>query len=99
VLAAVRGFLAFAVDQGEAPASVLGQLYELADSRSLPIEVWGEDGARRLRMRARHRVRVPIDRVERDSNEQAVALLRACTNARDRLLVLLLCRVVPRSSV
>jgi integrase len=93
VLAAVRGFLAFAVDQGAAPAVVLRQLYELADSRSLPVEARGEDGAWRLRMRARHRVRVPAGRVERASDEQAVALLRACRNARDRLLVLLLCRV------
>lgn len=93
VLAAVRGFLAFAVDQGAAPAAVLHQLYELADSRSLPVEARGEDGAWRLRMRARHRVQVPADRVERASDEQAVALLRACRNARDRLLVLLLCRV------
>src|SRR4029077_8608400 len=30
VLAGVRGFLAFAVDQGEAPQQVMRQLYELA---------------------------------------------------------------------
>jgi site-specific recombinase XerD len=98
VLAAVRGFLAFAVDAGEAPARVLGQLYELADSRSLPAEARGEDGAWRLRMRARHRVRVPTGRVERASDEHAVALLRACRSARDRLLVLLLCRAGLRRS-
>ena len=98
VLAAVRGFLAFAVDQGEAPARVLQQLYELADSRSLPAEARGEDGAWRLRMRARHRVRVPSARVERASDADAVAVLRACRSARDRLLVLLLCRVGLRRS-
>jgi integrase/recombinase XerD len=98
VLAAVRGFLAFAVDQGEAPAQVLQQLYELADSRSLPAEARGEDGAWRLRMRARHRVRVPSARVERASDADAVAVLRACRSARDRLLVLLLCRVGLRRS-
>ena len=38
VLTAVRGLLAFAVDQGEAPQGVMRQLYELADSRSLPAE-------------------------------------------------------------
>lgn len=98
VLAAVRGFLCFAVDQGEAPAEVLHQLYELADSRSLPAEARGEDGARRLRMRARHRVQVPARRVERASDEDAVSLLRACRSARDRLLVLVLCRAGLRRS-
>lgn len=54
VLAAVRGFLAFAVDQGEARHEVLRQLYELADSRSLPAEARGEDGAWRQRLRRTH---------------------------------------------
>jgi len=36
VLTGVRGFLAFAVDQGEARQEVMRQLYELADSRSCP---------------------------------------------------------------
>jgi integrase/recombinase XerD len=98
VLAATRGFLCFAVDQGEAPARVVGQLYELADSRSLPAEARGEDGAGRLRMRARHRVQVPSSRPERASDEAAVALLRACLSARDRFLVLLLCRAGLRRS-
>jgi len=98
VLAAVRGFLCFAVDQGEIPAQVLRQLYELADSRSLPAEARGEDGAGRLRMRARHRVQVPASRPRRASDEAAVALLRECRSARDRLLVLLLCRAGLRRS-
>lgn len=98
VLAAVRGFLAFAVDHGEAPAEVLRLLYELADSRSLPAEARGEDGAWRLRLRARHRVKVPVTRVERASDQEAVAVLRACRSARDRLLVLLSCRVGLRRS-
>src|SRR5262249_50426037 len=93
VLAAVRGVLCFAVDEGEAPARVLRRLYELADSRSFPAEARGEDGAGRLRMRARHCVQVPKSRVRRASDETAVALLRACRSVRDRLLVLLLCRV------
>jgi len=98
VLAAVRGFVCFAVDQGDAPGEVLRQLYELADSRSLPAEARGEDGAGRLRMRARHRVRVPTSWPRRASDEAAVALLRACRSARDRLLVLLLCRAGLRRS-
>ena len=98
VLAAVRGFLCFAVDQGDAPAQVLRQLFELADSRSLPAEARGEDGAGRLRMRARHRVQLPTSRPRRAGDEAAVALLRACRSARDRLLVLLLCRAGLRRS-
>jgi integrase/recombinase XerD len=98
VLAAVRGFLAFAVDQGEVPREVLHQLYELADSRSLPAEARGEDGAWKLRMRPRHRLREPSVRPERASDEDAVALLRACKSARDRLLVLMLCRAGLRRS-
>ena len=92
VLAGTRGFLAFAVDRGDAPAHVLGQLYELADSRDLPAEARGEDGTWRLRMRARHRVPVVNERVDRVSDEDAGALLKACRSARDRLLVLLLGR-------
>lgn len=98
VLAAVRGFLTFAVDQGEAPQDALRQLYELADSRSLPAEARGEDGAWRLRMRARHRVQVAKSRPDRASDQEAVALLRACRSARDRLLVLVLCRAGLRRS-
>ncbi|WP_327349057.1 hypothetical protein [Streptomyces europaeiscabiei] len=41
VLAAVRGLLSYAVSVGAAPRSVLGQLYELADSRDLPEEAKG----------------------------------------------------------
>jgi integrase/recombinase XerD len=84
----VRGFLAFAVDQCQAPQAVMRQLCELADSRSLPAEARGEDGAWRLRMRARHQVQVPATRVSRACDEEAVALLRACRSARDRVLVL-----------
>jgi site-specific recombinase XerD len=90
--------LSFAVDQGEAPQEVLRQLYELAEGRSLPAEARGEDGAWRLRMRARHRVQVPKTRVDRASDQEAVALLRACRSARDRLLVLVLCRAGLRRS-
>jgi len=92
VLAGVRGFLAFAVDRGDAPTAVLGQLYELADSRDLPAEARGEDGAWRLRMKAPHRVPTVRQRPGRASDEDVFALLRACRSARDRLLVLLLAR-------
>ena len=44
------------------------------------------------RMRARHRLREPETTVDRASDEQIVALLRACRSARDRLIVLLMAR-------
>lgn len=43
-------------------------------------------------MRARHRLREPETMVDRASDEQIVALMRACRSARDRLIVLLLAR-------
>lgn len=92
MLAGVRGFLAFAVDQADAPRSVLGQRYELADSRDLPAEARGEDGAWRLRMKPRHRVATVRQAPDRASDAEALALLKACRSARDRLLVLLLAR-------
>lgn len=92
VLAGVRGFLAFAVDHGHAPRGVLGQLYELADSQDLPAEARGEDGAWRLRLKARHRVPTIRQRPERASDDDVLSLLRACLSARDRLLVILLAR-------
>jgi len=92
VLAGVRGFLAFAVDHGDAPRGVLGHLYELADSHDLPAEARGEDGVWRLRMQARHRVPAIRQRPDRASDEDVLALLRACLSARDRLLVMLLAR-------
>ncbi len=92
VLAGVREFLAFAADRGHAPRAVLGQLYELADSRDLPAEARGEDGAWRLRMKARHRVPVTRQRPERASDGDVLGLLRVCRSARDRLLVLMLSR-------
>ena len=44
------------------------------------------------RMRARHRLREPETPVDRASDEEIVALLRACRSARDRLIVLLMAR-------
>lgn len=92
VLAGVRGFLAFAVDHGDPPRGVLGQIYELANSQDLPAEARGEDGIWRLRMKARHRVPAIRQRPDRASDEDVLALLRACLSARDRLLVMLLAR-------
>ena len=93
VLVAVRGFLAFAVAAKEVPAAVMDQLYEMGDSRDLPVEARGEDSGLRYRLRARHRMSEPRTMVDRATDEEIVALIGACRSARDRLIVLLLSRV------
>lgn len=93
VLTAVRGLLSYAVSVGKAPRSVLGQIYELADSRDLPLEAQGEDSGLSYRLRAVHRVQEPEAEVDRATDEQLVAMFLECRNARDRLIVLLLGRV------
>ncbi len=98
VLVATRGFLMFAVNGGEAPQWVTSQLFEVADTRSLPLEAQGEGTALRYRMRARHQVKEPDTAVDRASDEEIVALLGACLSARDRLTVLLLSRAGLRRS-
>ncbi|GGJ60625.1 hypothetical protein GCM10010121_084080 [Streptomyces brasiliensis] len=92
ILAGVRGFLAHAVTAGEAPATVMATLYELADDRDLPVEARGEWNGLSYRMRARHRLVEATRPVERASDEEIVALLRACRSCRDRLIVLLMAR-------
>jgi integrase/recombinase XerD len=93
ILVAVRGFLSFAVVAREVPPAVMDQLYEMGDSRDLPAEARGEYSEFRYRLRARHRMREPKTAVDRASDEEIVALLKACRSARDRLIVLLLSRV------
>lgn len=92
VLAAVREFLKYAVSSGAAPAWVIDQLYEMGDSRDLPAEVQGELGIPRGYAKVRHRLHEPDDPVDRASDEEIVALVRACRSARDRLIVLLMAR-------
>src|SRR6478672_8284304 len=92
VLTAVRGMVVHAVATGNGPAGLVSMLYEVADDRDLPAEARGDDGRLAWRMRARHRLREPETAVDRASDEQIVALLRACRSARDRLIVLLLAR-------
>jgi site-specific recombinase XerD len=67
-------------------------LYEVADDRDLPGVARPEDGGTGWRMRARHRLHEPDTAVDRASDEDIVALLRACCSARDRLIVLLMAR-------
>lgn len=98
VLTAVRGFLSFAVVNREAPGWVLGQIYELADSRDLPLEARDENVGLFYRLRARHHLQEPLTAVDRASDEEIVALFAACLSARDRLIVLLLSRAGLRRS-
>jgi len=92
VLTAVRGMVVHAVATGNGPAGLVSMLYEVADDRDLPADARGEEGRMAWRMRARHRLREPETTVDRASDEQIVALLRACRSARDRLIVLLMAR-------
>ena len=92
VLTAVRGMVVHAVAAGDAPAGLVPLLYEVADDRDLPEQARGEDGRMAWRLRARHRLREPETAVDRASDEEIVALLRACRSARDRLIVLLMAR-------
>jgi site-specific recombinase XerD len=92
VLAAVRGMVVHAVAEGTAPGHLVRVLYEVADDRDLPDAARPEDGGTGWRMRARHRLHEPDTAVDRASDEDVIALLRACCSARDRLIVLLMAR-------
>jgi integrase/recombinase XerD len=92
VLSAVRGMVVHAVATGHGPVGLVALLYEVADDRDLPREARAEEGRMAWRMRARHRLREPETAVDRASDEEIVALLRACRSARDRLVVLLMAR-------
>ncbi len=92
ILTAVRGLLTFAVSVEEAPSAVVGQLYEVADARDLPVAARGEGPGLRYRLGVQHRLQEPENPADRASDEEIVALFRACRNARDRLIVLLLGR-------
>jgi len=92
VLTAVRGMTTHAVSAGQAPGHLVPLLYEVADDRDLPAEARGEDGRMSFRLRARHRLREDERPVDRASDAEITALLRACLSARDRLVVLLMAR-------
>ncbi|MDQ6783052.1 MAG: site-specific integrase [Actinomycetota bacterium] len=92
VLTAVRGLVTHAVASGVAPAGLVPLLYEVADEADLPEQARQEDGRIPWRLRARHRLHEPDPSVNRASDDDIVALLRACRSARDRLIVLLMAR-------
>ena len=93
VLTAVRGMVVHAVSTGQADGHLLSLLYEVADDRDLPRgRPRAGTGRMSWRMRARHRLHEPERPVDRASDADIVALLRACRSARDRLIVLLMAR-------
>jgi len=92
VLSAVREMVVHAVAAGHADGHLLPLLYELAEGRDLPEAARDSDGRMSWRMRARHRMHEPERPVDRASDADIVALLRACRSARDRLIVLLMAR-------
>ncbi len=92
VLTAVRGMVVHAVAAGQASGQLLPLLYEVADDRDLPGAARDADGRMSWRMRARHRAHEPETPVDRASDAEIVALLKACLSARDRLIVVLMAR-------
>ncbi|MFI6883957.1 tyrosine-type recombinase/integrase [Streptosporangium canum] len=98
ILTAVRGFLVHAAARKDAPAWIVGQLYELSDDRDLPLEARGEGAGLAYRLKARHHLKEPENPVDRATDEEIVALFSACHSARDRFIVLLLSRAGLRRS-
>jgi integrase/recombinase XerD len=92
VLVAVRAMVVHAVSTGQAGGHLLALLYEVAEDRDLPEAARDSEGRMAWRMRARHRLHEPERPVDRASEAEILALLRACGSARDRLIVLLMAR-------
>jgi integrase/recombinase XerD len=92
VLTAVRGMVVHAVAAGQAGGHLMPLMYEVASDRDLPGQARDEDGRMEWRLRARHRLHEPETPVDRASDAEIVALLKACLSARDRLIVLLMAR-------
>jgi integrase/recombinase XerD len=93
VLAAVREFFKYAVAVRLVDKAVLDALFDLVEDYDLPAEVRGDRPGLRLRSRPRHKLSEPARVVDAASDEEVVALLKACRNARDRFIVLALWRV------
>src|SRR6266702_1086850 len=93
VLAAVREFFKHAVAVKLADKSVLEALFDLVEDYDLPAEIRGDRPGLGLRSRPRHKLSEPARVVDAASDEEVLALLKACRNARDRFIVLALWRV------
>ncbi|MEU3023550.1 tyrosine-type recombinase/integrase [Nocardiopsis alba] len=83
---------------GEVGPGVLAQIYEIGDSRDLPQELRGENSGILPRVKVRHHLSEPDTVIDRASDAEAIALLRACRLARDRFIILLLARAGLRRS-
>jgi integrase/recombinase XerD len=92
ILAVVRGSIRHQVAIGEAPAEVLAALYDITDDRHLPAEVRGEAAGMRYAARPRHRLSETARPVDRATDAEVLALLRACLSARDRFVVMAMAR-------
>lgn len=91
VLAAVREFLRHCVAIGVVDGHVMAALFEVVEDLDLPVEVRGERPLG-LRARARHRLTEPESTVDAATDEEVLALIRACRHARDRFIVIALWR-------
>jgi integrase/recombinase XerD len=92
VLTVVRELIRHGVDVGTVPPQVLSRLYRISDDSHLPAEVRGEGSERRYWAKPRHRLHEPDTPVDRATDEEVLALLRACRSARDRLVIVCLAR-------
>ena len=92
ILTVVREFLRHGVTVGTVSPEVLSKLYRISDDSRLPAEVRGEGSELRYWAKPRHRLHEPDEPVDNATDEETLALLRACRSARDRLIVLCLAR-------
>ncbi|QGK70324.1 tyrosine-type recombinase/integrase [Allosaccharopolyspora coralli] len=92
VMAAVREFVRYAVTVGMVASRALDALYDTVEDTDLPADVRGERPTG-VRSRPRHRLSAPERTVEAATDEEVLALLRACRSARDRFIVLALWRI------
>lgn len=93
ILAGVREFYQHLVAVKALPHSVVDPLYRIVDDRWMPADARRESTSLRYRMKPIHRVKVIEKGIPRATDEEAAALIRACLNARDRLIVMLAVRV------
>jgi integrase/recombinase XerD len=92
VLTVVREFLRHGVDVATVSPDVLSKLYRISDDSRLPAEVRGEGSELRYWAKPRHRLHEPDKPVDNATDEEVLALLRACQSARDRLIIICLAR-------
>jgi len=92
VLAAVREFFRHSAAVGEVDDTALRALFDVVEDYDLPRDV---RSGPQLQMRAkpRHRMSEPDRVVDAASDDEVLALVRVCRNARDRFIVLTLWRM------